>query len=92
MVPYEKWMSMLGVAKFDALADFGGEMDDFSRVEIPLSSHIGIPSVIAVKDGDMVHEGELIAMPAEGLSLPQHASISGTVTLGNNKIIIDKVR
>ncbi len=92
MIPYERWMSALGVAKFDKLADFGGEMDDFGRVEIALSSHIGAPSVIAVKDGDVVTKGQLIASPAEGLSLPQHASIDGRVTLGNNKIIIDKVR
>lgn len=92
MVPYEKWMSMLGVAKFDKIADFGGEINDLERVEIPLSGHIGVPSVVAVKDTDIVDRGDLIASPASGLSMPQHASISGVVTLGNNKIIIDRVR
>ncbi|MBE6674591.1 MAG: NADH-quinone oxidoreductase subunit J [Ruminococcaceae bacterium] len=92
MVPYKKWMSMLGVTKFDKAADFGGEISDFERVEISLSAHIGAPSISAVKDGDAVESGSLIANAAKGLSLPQHASISGTVTLGNNKIIIDKVR
>ncbi|MBQ7412574.1 MAG: 4Fe-4S dicluster domain-containing protein [Clostridia bacterium] len=92
MVPYEKWMSMLGVTKFDKIAEFGGEINSFSRVEIPLSQHIGAPSAVAIADGAMVGEGELIAMPADGLSLPQHASISGRATLGINKIIIDKVR
>ena len=92
MVPYKKWMSMLGVAKFDRVADFGCEINDFYRVEIPLSGHIGAPSVPAVKDGDIVKKGDLIANATEGLSLPQYASISGTVTLGNDKIIIDKVR
>ena len=46
----------------------------------------------AVKDGDIVSKGDLIANAGNGLSLPQHASISGRVTLGNDKIIIDKVR
>ena len=92
MVPYEKWMSMLGVAKFDRIADFGGEINDLERVEIPLSGHIGVPSVVAVKDTDKVDRGDLIASPASGLSIPQHASISGVVTLGDNKIIIDRVR
>ncbi len=92
MVPSEKWMSMLGVTKFDTVADFGGEIKDFSRVEIPLSRHIGVPSIPTVGDGDIVAEGDLIAVAANGLSLPQHASILGVVTLGNDKIIIDRVR
>lgn len=92
MIPYKKWMSALGVSKFDKDADFGGEINDFSRVELTLSRHIGVPSIPAVKDGDTVNEGDLIASAADGLSLPQHASISGKVTLGKDKIIIDKVR
>ena len=92
MIPSKKWMSVLGVTKFDTVADFGGELNEFSRVEIPLSRHIGIPSIPVVSDGDFVGEGELIAMAADGLSLPQHASVSGTVTLGNGKIIINRVR
>ena len=92
MVPSEKWMSMLGVRRLDRLADFGGEIKTFERVEIPLSRHIGVPSIPVVKDGDFVTEGDLIAKAADGLSLPQHASLSGIVTLGIDKIIIDKVR
>ena len=92
MVPSDKWTSILGITKFDKVADFGGEMEGFARVEIPLSSHIGAPSVMAVSDGDTVKEGDLIAEAAQGLSLPQHASISGTVTTANSKIIIDRIR
>ena len=92
MIPYKKWMSVLGVTKFDKVAEFGAELSDFARVEIPLSRHIGAPSVASVKDGDTVEKGDIIAVEGTGLSLPQHASISGTVTLGNDKIIIDKVR
>ena len=92
MVPSDKWTSLLGITKFDKVADFGGEMDDFARVEIPLSSHIGAPSVMAVSDGATVRKGDLIAEAADGLSLPQHASISGTVTTANSKIIIDRIR
>ena len=92
MVPYKKWMSMLGISKFDKTADFFGEIDDFNKVEISLSSHIGAPSVAIVNDGDKVLRGDLIAKANNGLSLPQFATIDGTVTLENNKIIIDKVR
>jgi Na+-translocating ferredoxin:NAD+ oxidoreductase RnfC subunit len=92
MVPSSKWISMLGISKFDKTADFGGEINDFSRVELPFSGHIGIPSIPAIKDGDFVNEGDLIAKAADGLSLPRHASLSGKATLENDKIIIDKVR
>ena len=92
MVPSDKWMSMLGVTKFDKIADFGTEFEDVARVEIPLTGHIGAPSVKAVKDGDFVNAGELIAEASSGLSLPQHASITGVITVGNDKIIIDRVR
>ena len=89
MIPSKKWISVLGVTKFDKIADFYGELKNFMRVEIPLSRHIGAPSVPAVADGDTVCEGDLIANASKGLSLPQHASISGTITLGSDKIIID---
>ena len=92
LVPYKKWMSMLGISKFDKAADFYGEIDEFNRVEISLSSHIGAPSVACVSDGDKVLKGDLIAKANNGLSLPQYATIDGTVTLADNKIIIDKVR
>ena len=92
MIPYTKWMSAQGITHFDKATDFGGEINDFERVEIPLSRHIGAPSVAAVKDGDNVCKGDLIAKAGNGLSLPQHASIAGSITLGNDKIIIDKVR
>ena len=90
-VPSEKWKSALGVTKFDKALDYEGEIGA-NRVEISLSSHIGAPSVASVRDGDYVNEGDLIASAGAGLSVPQHASISGTVTVGNGKIIIDKVR
>lgn len=90
-VPSEKWKSALGVTKFDKALDYEGEISA-NRVEISLSSHIGAPSVASVRDGDYVNEGDLIASAANGLSVPQHASISGTVTVGNGKIIIDRIR
>ena len=91
MIPIEKWKNTLGVAKFDTVADFGGEIRDFSRVEIPLLKHIGAPAVPIVSDGDIVSLGSKIANAGDGLSIAMHASISGRVTLGDGKIIIDKV-
>ena len=91
MIPSERWASVLGVAKFDKLPKFIGEQKDFTRVEILLRQHIGAPSVAIVKDGDSVQKGDKIAESAEGLSLPQYASVSGKVTVEEGvKIIIEK--
>ena len=92
MIPSERWASVLGVAKYDKLPKYVGEDCDFSRVEIYLRQHIGAPSVAIVKDGDRVEKGDKIADSAEGLSLPQYASVSGIVTVcDGTKIRIDKV-
>ena len=91
MIPSERWASVLGVAKFDKLPKFIGEQKDFTRVEILLRQHIGAPSVAIVKDGDSVQKGDKIAESAEGLSLPQYASVSGKVRIEEGvKIIIEK--
>lgn len=90
-IPSDRWASTLGVKKFDKVAEFYKEISDFSRVEIPLSQHIGAPSIPTVNDGDTVFEGDLIARAADGLSLAQHASISGRVTIANGKIVIDRL-
>ena len=57
---------------------------------IPMSQHIGAPSVPTVKVGDEVKEGDLIASAGAGLSVPQYASISGKViSCDPTKIVIE---
>lgn len=92
MVPSERWANVLGVARFDKVAKYVGEINDFPTVEIYCRQHIGAPSVPCVADGDIVNKGDLIAEAADGLSLPQYASIAGRVTVWNGeKIVINKV-
>lgn len=92
MIPSERWAGVLGIKKYDKLPSFRGEATDFCRVEIYLRQHIGAPSKAIVADGDRVERGDKIAESADGLSLPQYASVSGVVTLCEGvKIIIDKV-
>ncbi len=50
------------------------------KVIIPLSQHIGAPSVPVVAVGDEVKTGQVIAEAGGFVSIPQHASISGKVT------------
>ena len=91
MIPSEKWAQDLGVKSFDRVAVWGGEIRDFDRVELALGKYIGIPSTPSVKDGAIVHVGDIVAAASAGLSVPQHASIHGRVTVTDKKIIIDRV-
>ena len=91
MVPSERWANTLGVARFDKVAKYIGAQMEYDSVEIYFRQHIGAPSVPCVEDGAIVQKGDKIAEAAEGLSLPQYASISGRVTVFNDKIVIDKV-
>lgn len=49
------------------------------RVSIPVSQHIGVPSVIVVKKGDRVKVGTVIAKHSGFVSANIHSSVSGTV-------------
>ena len=91
MIPSEKWAQDLGIKKFDCVAVWGGEIRDFDRVELALGRYIGIPSAPSVKDGAIVNVGDIVAAASAGLSIPQHASIHGRVTVTDKKIIIDRV-
>ncbi len=91
LIPSSRWESLLGVRDYDHVPTFESALLDASRVEIPMSGHIGAPSVPTVKEGDTVKKGDMIATAATGLSLPQHASIDGTVTFADaTRIIISK--
>ncbi len=90
MLPSERWASVLGVASFDKVGKYVGEQKDFTRVEILLRQHIGAPSVPIVSDGEQVQAGQMIAKAAEGLSLPQYASVDGRVSVYADKIIIER--
>ncbi len=90
MIRSSKWKDMLGVLKFDAIPTYIPKKLTASRVEILTSQHIGAPSIPCVKVGDIVKEGDLIANAAEGLSVPQYASIAGKViSCDPTKIVIE---
>ena len=55
------------------------EMPPPATVVIPLQQHIGAPSEPTVKEGDQVKIGERLSEPQGFVSVPVHASVSGTV-------------
>ncbi len=90
-MPIPRWKSLLGITPYDRRQVYTEGLPSPSVVEILTSQHIGAPSLPTVKMGDSVRRGEKIADAAEGLAVPQFASIDGTVTyVDAKKIIIEK--
>lgn len=56
------------------------------KIVIPMQQHIGAPCKPIVKKGDAVLKGQIIAIPADDLSPPVHASCSGTVSAVGPKL------
>ena len=88
MLPSERWQSTLGVHRFDKAAKYLGRIDNFTKVELALTSNIGAPAEPCVEVGAIVKAGDTVANAANGLSLSQHASIDGIVTGVGKKIYI----
>ena len=61
---------------------------EIPKVKILLSQHIGAPAKAIVKVGDQVTRGQMIAEPAQGLSVGIHATISGKVTEVTDRWIV----
>ena len=86
-VPVHRLASKLGLTKYDVPAPFDDTLKVSVQVRIPLSQHIGAPAKAVVKKGDKISAGQMIAEPAEGLSVGIHASIDGTVSDVTDKYI-----
>lgn len=89
-VPEERLEARLGLTKYNVDAPLNDEVQIVDKVKILLGQHIGSPASAAVKKGDIVEEGQLIGIPAEGLSVGIHASISGKVVDATKSYVIIK--
>lgn len=91
LVPMKRLTSRLGLTEYSKPAPIVSATPDFKKVTLLLSQHIGAPSVPVVKKGDTVSENQIVAAPAEGLSVSLHSPINGKVTaVGKTAIIIEK--
>jgi Na+-translocating ferredoxin:NAD+ oxidoreductase RnfC subunit len=92
LITSDRWKEIIGVSKYDKEAKFLDREFAPSKVEISMKGHIGAPSVPCVEVGQLVALGEKIADAAEGLSLPQYASIAGVCRfVDSTKIIIERI-
>jgi Na+-translocating ferredoxin:NAD+ oxidoreductase RnfC subunit len=87
-VPTKRLMSRMGILQYDVETPLVEDGVAVSKVRIPLSMHIGAPSIPVVKAGDRVTKGQLIAeIPEKSLGARIHASTGGTVTDVTNTYI-----
>ncbi|MBQ7370976.1 MAG: 4Fe-4S dicluster domain-containing protein [Blautia sp.] len=91
-VPEERLMARLGLTKYDKDAPMDETLVPVSKVKVLLSQHIGAPAKPIVGVGDQVARGQMIAQPADGLSVGIHATISGKVTEVADRYIIIAAR
>jgi len=55
-----------------------------ASVVLPVSQHLGAPAKVIVEQGRTLKKGEMVAEPGGFVSIPIHASISGTVNRYKN--------
>lgn len=87
-VPMERLMARLDLTRYNNPAPLVGKELPIKRVKLLLSQHIGAPAVPNVKKGDVVERGQMLATPAEGLSVAVHASIDGKIIEVTEKYVI----
>ena len=90
MLPSDRFMQLLGVAKFDkAVPEF---LNDFellpSQIRIGLKQHVGAPAKLNVKVGDFVCAGDIVGEAAEGISANLHSSVDGKVVIANDREVV----
>ena len=88
-VSVDRLTSRLALKKYDVSAPLTDSAPEVRRVKILLSQHIGAPAKAAVKRGDKVKCGDVIAVSDENvLGVNIHASIDGSVSEVSDKYII----
>ena len=85
-------MARLALTKYDKDAPLDDQVVPVKKVTVNLSQHIGAPAQAMVSIGDQVTAGQMIAKPAQGLSVAIHASISGVVTNVSDKVVVIEAR
>jgi len=89
-VPTKKLLARLGLTRFEHEApwkEWGGSV---SPLRLRLQQHIGAPALPLVREGDMVTEGQCLAVPPEGkLGAALHGPRAGkVVSVTQGEIIV----
>lgn len=91
-LPLKQLMNRLGVAGYDAHAEFTETNVQPDKVIICLQQNVGAPAEAVVTVNERVTKGQLVGRIPEGkLSANVHASITGRVTtIKDNMIVIER--
>lgn len=88
-VSKERLTARIGLTKYEVDSPLSDENVTSSEYRVKLSQHIGAPSVAAVKTGEHVTAGQVIAKAAEGaLSVSTHSPADGEVIAVTDKYIM----
>lgn len=80
-VPSSMVRQRLKLDEYDSHAPYDDRWEEPPEVRLMLSQHVGKPATPAVKAGDRIERGQVIARSdADSLGVNIHASVSGTVT------------
>jgi Na+-translocating ferredoxin:NAD+ oxidoreductase RnfC subunit len=89
-IPTHRLVAKLGLAGFRNLGPLEERPLAPRRVVLPLKQHAGAPALAAVRAGERVRAGDLLAAPAPGaLGARIHASIAGTVRDVQDAVVIE---
>jgi Na+-translocating ferredoxin:NAD+ oxidoreductase RnfC subunit len=89
-IPTHRLMAKLGLTGFRNVGPLEERPFAPRQVVLPLKQHAGAPAQPAVRAGERVQVGDLVAAPAAGaLGARIHASISGTVRDTDGRIVIE---
>ncbi|BBB32194.1 propanediol utilization protein [Thermotomaculum hydrothermale] len=88
-IPTKRLMARLSILHLDIEPEFIGEFEYSGDYIIPLTQHIGAPSIPVVEEGDKVSKGEPISKCEEkSLCVPVHSPVNGIVKKVNNNFVI----
>jgi len=90
MVPSDRFMQLLGVAKFDtAVPKFINDFEFMpSSIKLSLKQHVGAPAKLNVNVGNFVCASDIVGEAAQGISANIHSSIDGKVISANEREVV----
>jgi len=89
-VPTRRLMAKLGLTGFHNVGPLTAVPLSPAKVTLPLKQHAGAPAQPAVRPGERVHVGDVVARPAQdALGAVIHASIAGVVASVGDSIVIE---
>jgi Na+-translocating ferredoxin:NAD+ oxidoreductase RnfC subunit len=89
-VPMRRLIARLGLGEFNNVGPLHEHEFSPRKVNLPLKQHAGVPAAPAVKSGDRVRVGDLLAAPPQGkLGARIHASIDGVATVNSDSVTIE---